>query len=47
MSSLEKLTGKFAVVTGGGGFFYHLSKLETASRCGICSVTVINNNHCL
>ncbi|MFH1124517.1 MAG: thiamine pyrophosphate-binding protein [Pseudomonadota bacterium] len=33
--------------TGEGGFFYHLSELETASRCGINSVTVINNNHCL
>jgi acetolactate synthase I/II/III large subunit len=33
--------------TGEGGFFYHLSELETASRCGINTVTVINNNHCL
>ncbi len=33
--------------TGEGGFFYHLSELETASRCGINAVTVINNNHCL
>lgn len=33
--------------TGEGGFFYHLSELETASRCGINVVTVINNNHCL
>jgi acetolactate synthase-1/2/3 large subunit len=33
--------------TGEGGFFYHMSELETASRCGINAVTVINNNHCL
>jgi len=33
--------------TGEGGFFYHLSELETASRCGIPAVIVINNNHCL
>ncbi len=33
--------------TGDGGFFYHLSELETARRCGINTVTVINNNHCL
>ena len=32
--------------TGEGGFFYHLSELETASRCGINAVIVINNNHC-
>ncbi|MCX5909984.1 MAG: thiamine pyrophosphate-dependent enzyme [Deltaproteobacteria bacterium] len=33
--------------TGDGGFFYHLSELETARRCGINLVTVVNNNHCL
>ena len=33
--------------TGDGGFFYHLSELETASRRGIKTVTVVNNNHCL
>ena len=33
--------------TGDGGFWYHLSELETAVRCGIKTVTVINNNHCL
>lgn len=31
--------------TGDGGFWYHLSELETARRCGIKTVTVINNNH--
>jgi len=33
--------------TGDGGFWYHLSELETARRCGIKTVTVVNNNHCL
>lgn len=33
--------------TGDGGFWYHLSELETAIRCGIKIVTVVNNNHCL
>jgi acetolactate synthase I/II/III large subunit len=34
-------------LTGDGGFWYHLSELETASRCGINSVTVVNNNSAL
>jgi acetolactate synthase I/II/III large subunit len=33
--------------TGDGGFWYHLSEMETARRCGINTVTVVNNNHCL
>jgi acetolactate synthase-1/2/3 large subunit len=30
--------------TGDGGFYYHMSELETARRCGIKTVTVVNNN---
>ncbi len=33
--------------TGDGGFWYHIAELETALRCGINTVTVINNNHSL
>ena len=33
--------------TGDGGFWYHMAELETASRCGINTVTVINNNRSL
>ena len=30
--------------TGDGGFWYHLSEMETAVRCGIPTLTVVNNN---
>ncbi len=33
--------------TGDGGFWYHLSELETASRCDLRTITVVNNNNCL
>ena len=33
--------------TGDGGVWYHLAELETAVRCGINTVTVINNNRSL
>ncbi len=31
-------------ITGDGGFWYHLQEIETAVRCGIHTVTIINNN---
>lgn len=33
--------------TGDGGFMYHMPELETALRCGLNTITVVNNNHCL
>ena len=33
--------------TGDGGFWYHLAELETAARCGINTITVVNNNRSL
>ena len=38
---------KIVALTGDGGFWYHLAELETAVRCGINTVTVINNNRSL
>lgn len=33
--------------SGDAGIWYHLTELETAVRCGINTVTVVNNNHSL
>jgi acetolactate synthase I/II/III large subunit len=30
--------------TGDGGFYYHLAELESARRCGIAAIVVVNNN---
>lgn len=35
---------KVICFTGDGGFYYHLPELETARRCNIPAVIVINNN---
>ncbi|NNE83946.1 MAG: thiamine pyrophosphate-binding protein [Alphaproteobacteria bacterium] len=32
---------------GDGAMWYHLTEMETAVRCGINTVTVVNNNHAL
>jgi len=31
--------------TGDAGFYYHMAELETAARCGLNMVMVVNNNH--
>jgi acetolactate synthase-1/2/3 large subunit len=33
--------------TGDGGFWYHIQELETAVRCGIPTITCVNNNNSL
>ena len=35
---------KVLCFTGDGGFYYHLSELETARRCNIPATIVVNNN---
>ena len=31
--------------TGDSGFWYHVAEIETAVRCGINTITVVNDNH--
>ena len=33
--------------TGDGGIWYHIAELDTAMKCGINAVIVVNNNHSL
>ena len=33
--------------TGDGGIWYHMTELDTAMKCGINAVIVVNNNHSL
>jgi acetolactate synthase I/II/III large subunit len=33
--------------SGDGGIWYHIAELETAARCGVNVVSVVNNNHSL
>ena len=35
---------KVLCFTGDGAFYYHLAELETARRCGIAVIIVVNNN---
>jgi acetolactate synthase-1/2/3 large subunit len=35
---------KVVCFTGDGGFYYHLAELESARRCNIATVVVVNNN---
>jgi len=35
---------KVLCFTGDGGFYYHLAELESARRCNIATVVVVNNN---
>jgi acetolactate synthase-1/2/3 large subunit len=30
---------------GDAGFYYHMAELETAARCGLNLVMIVNNNH--
>src|SRR5690606_34586322 len=30
---------------GDAGFYYHMAELETAARCGLDLVMIVNNNH--